>query len=147
MALQNSKRKEVMEGVVKMNRFAKIIIVGLMLLATLITAGCGEEKKYNELKNQVLPKIEGILNIKTDAGTGDEFTTLLNSKSKSIETHLAEMQRLAASDLKLNNDYLKVKSVYEKNLAMIKQNRKNYESMKQRKVNTREKMNYYTLGF
>lgn len=98
-----------------MGKLFKALLVVFMVLATLVITGCGEEKKYNELKNQVMPAIEQIT--KVDAkGSDEEYNKRLKSVTDPIDKNIAEMKKLAVSETKLNNDCLKVQAKYKDTL-------------------------------
>lgn len=86
-----------------MSKLIKILVVGLTILATLALAGCGEEKKYNEMKGQVVAMEAQLADTKdlTDKGIQKH-----NAVKKDIEAKLVEMKKLAVSDTKLNNDFI-----------------------------------------
>ncbi len=87
-----------------MNKIMKMLALGLLIIVTLAASGCGEEKKYNELKNQVVAMEPQFLNAVDISAKGLEKH---NALKKDIDGKMAEMKKLAASDTKLNNDFIK----------------------------------------
>lgn len=88
----------------------------ILLAATLAVGGCGEEKKYNEAKNALIPMIEECDSIKFDADSIPQMEEALKQheeKRAVIDQKLKELEELAKSDAKLNNDYLEFKKQFE----------------------------------
>ncbi len=87
-----------------MGKLVKFLLMSIMVLATLAMAGCGEEKKYNEMKNALVPQINAAMKLT------DKDVNVLEKKNAAawadIKAKVAEMQKLATSDTKLNNDLL-----------------------------------------
>ena len=109
-----------------MNKLTKILVVGLTILATLALAGCGEEKKYNELKNQVLPQIKQLSDINADVPKTD-FDKQLAEQMKEIDQKINKMQEYANSETKLNNDLIALKKEYQTVVEKRKSANANYE--------------------
>ena len=87
-----------------MNKIIRSLLVGVLILSTLVLVGCGEEKKYNELKNQIVAVEAQFQDFGDTSAKGLEKH---NALKKDIDGKLAEMKKLAASDTKLNNDFIK----------------------------------------
>ena len=87
-----------------MNKIMKMLALGLLIIVTLAASGCGEEKKYNEIKNQIVAMEAQFLDAKDTSAKGVEKH---NALKKDIDGKLAEMKKLAASDTKLNNDFIR----------------------------------------
>jgi|GEM_PF-2409074 len=87
-----------------MNKIIRSLVAGLLILSTLALVGCGEEKKYNELKNQIVAMEPQFLDAKDTSAKGVEKH---NALKKDIDGKLAEMKKLATSDTKLNNDFIR----------------------------------------
>ena len=88
----------------------------ILLAATLVVGGCGEEKKYNEAKNALIPLMDECDNIKYNRDSIPEMEEALKQhkeKRAVIDQKLKEMEELAKSDAKLNNDYLEFKKQFE----------------------------------
>ena len=87
-----------------MNKIIRSLLVGVLILSTLVLVGCGEEKKYNELKNQIVAVEAQFQDFGDTSAKGLEKH---NALKKDIDGKLAEMKKLAASYTKLNNDFIK----------------------------------------
>ena len=87
-----------------MNKIIRSLLAGVLILSTLALVGCGEEKKYNELKNQIVAVEAQFQDFGDTSAKGLEKH---NALKKDIDGKLAEMKKLAASDTKLNNDFIK----------------------------------------
>lgn len=94
----------------------------LLLLACIMIlfTGCHEEEKYNAAKNSFLQAEEEWSNAPCTIPSNDHKTVIdeeavkkHEETGKTLEAKLAELQKLAKSETKLNNDYLQVKEHYE----------------------------------
>ena len=88
----------------------------IFLGATLVVGGCGEEKKYNEAKNALIPMIDECDSIKFNSDSIPDMEEAMKQhkeKRAVIDQKLKEMEELAKSDAKLNNDYLEFKKQFE----------------------------------
>ena len=88
----------------------------ILLAATLVVGGCGEEKKYNEAKNALIPMIDECDSIKFNTDSIPDMEEAMKQhkeKRAVIDQKLKEMEELAKSDAKLNNDYLEFKKQFE----------------------------------
>lgn len=91
-------------------RSRKSIVLSLLLTFVLLVAGCGEEEKYNKMKNEVLQEAKV-------AGTISSKTPEWKQKWTGISKKMKEMQKIAEKNTTLNNDWImldtRLQSMYE----------------------------------
>lgn len=86
-----------------MKKMTRNMILTSLLVLSLAVAGCGEEEKYNKAKNALIPQIEKTWNLNYDKKDEAEAAW------KKIDAQVKDMEKLAQSDTKLNNDLLRIK--------------------------------------
>ena len=98
---------------------SKILLVMLVLISLLV-AGCNEEEKYNTAKNEFLQQQEEWSHIeymkpKAKGGTeiDEEGVAKRETQQAALDEKLNTLANLAKSKAELNNDYLKVKQNWE----------------------------------
>lgn len=101
-----------------MNKMVKFAGITAALAATLLLGGCNEEKKYNALKMEVVPVVEGYKKSTSNWSDGvakctERLNKIIEDK-KDISNKLEKMKELSKDDVNLSNDYLKVKREAEK---------------------------------
>ena len=111
-----------------MKKMFKMMVVMMMVVAAVLTAGCGEEEKYNKLKGEV----NGVVNQIWAVGTDFQLTPGSNSfyspehlqhlqKDKAdldklvpeYETKVKELEKIAIKDAKLNKDFTESKEDWD----------------------------------
>ena len=90
-----------------MKKRTRNMILTSLLVLSLAVAGCGEEEKYNKAKNALIPQIEKTWNLNYDKKDEAEAAW------KKIDAQVKDMEKLAQSETKLNNDLLKIKKEIE----------------------------------
>lgn len=90
-----------------MKKMTRNMILTSLLVLSLAVAGCGEEEKYNKAKNALIPQIEKTWNLNYDKKDEAEAAW------KKIDAQVKDMEKLAQSETKLNNDLLKIKKEIE----------------------------------
>ncbi len=134
-----------------MKNYIKPVLLGIMIMCVLIISGCGEEKKYNETKNEVVQMMQEANNIdyqkvkEKGLYTKEEYQQELDNINQAIEEHkqveekiyvkLDEMAELSKSETKLNNDLLQLKKEFET------QNKRWYGGINESKAITRMGLN------
>lgn len=105
-----------------MKKWVKCLGISLLIASTLTISGCNEEKKYNEAKNAVQPMMQECLRTDFDLSSKETFAKSMeehNKKKAEIDKKLKEMEELAKSDVKLNNDFQAFKKEFEDKDANI----------------------------
>ena len=93
---------------------SKILLVMLVLIS-LLAAGCNEEEKYNTAKNEYQQMREEISRLELTTG---EDRKLVNGKwtestlVPKMDAKIAEMEKYAAAKTELNNDFARIKEDY-----------------------------------
>ena len=104
-----------------MKKMLKMMVVMMMVIAAVLTAGCGEEEKYNKLKTEIIQYAE-----ETQKSAPSYYKPLSWSKVdpvnlRNVEAHIkylesripeynkkiAEIEKIAAKKVELNNDFQK----------------------------------------
>ena len=104
----------------------RILMLLILAMCVMMLAGCGEEEKYNTAKNEVLTLMDEAYNVKMKNLDPLPYNELDQAYNEALEKHkavedkiqvkLQEMEKLAAKEVKLNNDLIELKkSVKEKN--------------------------------
>lgn len=105
-----------------MKKWVKCVGVSVLIASTLAISGCNEEKKYNEIKNELQPLMKDCLTMDYDTKSKDGFEKSMAShdeKRAVIDKKLAEMEELAKSEVKMNNDFQAFKKEFEEKDANI----------------------------
>lgn len=106
-----------------MKKMLKLMVVMMMVIAAVLTAGCGEEEKYNKLKNEVLQyaKETYAINMEWQRPVNmryndpvhkqrtDEKIAKVKARVPEYDKKMAELEKIAKKDSKLNNDFQQFK--------------------------------------
>ena len=106
-----------------MRKMFKIMVVMMMVMAAVLTAGCGEEEKYNKLKGEIIQYAEETYKAgpnyyvplswsKIDPANMrniEERIKFLESKVPEYKKKIAEIEKIAVKKVELNNDLQKWK--------------------------------------
>lgn len=110
-----------------MKKMFKLMVVMMMVIAAVMTAGCGEEEKYNKLKGEV----NGVVNQIWAVGTEWERPATISfydpvnvqhierneARLKELvpvyETKVKELEKIAIKDVKLNKDFTEAKEDWD----------------------------------
>ena len=110
-----------------MKKIFKMMVVMMMVVAAVLTAGCGEEEKYNKLKGEV----NGVVNQIWATGTEwqrpatmsfydpvnvqhlQNDMARLNELVPVYETKVKEIEKIAVKDVKLNKDFTEAKEDWD----------------------------------
>jgi outer membrane murein-binding lipoprotein Lpp len=87
------------------NKVLQIFLVGLLVVTAVLITGCGEERKFNEGKQEVISLIAEMEKIHPSQENRKEFEVV---KQKAL-SKLEEMERLTVGNEKLAYDYKKLK--------------------------------------
>lgn len=101
-----------------MKKMFKLIVVMMMVIAAVMTTGCGEEEKYNKLKNEIIqyaeetqrsaPNYDKPLSwSKVDPvnlRNVDARIKYLESRIPEYNKKIAEIEKIASKKVELNND-------------------------------------------
>ena len=106
---------------------SKILLVMLVLIS-LLAAGCNEEEKYNTAKNEYQQMREEISRLELTTGEDrklvngkwTESTLTINEEAlkkhdelvPKMDAKIAEMEKYAAAKTELNNDFARIKEDY-----------------------------------
>ena len=104
-----------------MKKMFKMVVVAMMVIAAVLTAGCGEEEKYNKLKGEIIQYAEETRRAapnyyvplswsKVDPVNMrniEECIKYLESKVPEYNKKIAEIEKIAAKKVELNNDFQK----------------------------------------
>ena len=101
----------------------KALLVFILLITTLSITGCGEEEKYNKAKNAFLAAEQQL--VKIDVKDITKHDALV----KDLDTQIAAIQKIAASETKLNNDLIQVKQKYEHDKQIWKAMKAEHDSI------------------
>lgn len=110
-------------------RKKNLILCLVLVCVTLLMAGCHEEEKYNTAKNDFL-KVEQQWS-KIDPA--EKNVKKHDELGKQLDTKISEMQEIAKSETKLNNDLISLKKEYKNKNDMW--NRAKAEDMAIKKMN------------
>ena len=93
-----------------MKKMFKLIVVMMMVIAAVMTTGCGEEEKYNKLKNEIIqyaeetqrsaPNYDKPVNLRNV----DARIKYLESRIPEYNKKIAEIEKIASKKVELNND-------------------------------------------
>ena len=110
-----------------MKKMLKLMVVMMMVIAAVLTAGCGEEEKYNKLKGEV----NGVVNQIWTVGTEWQRPATISfydpvnvqhierneARLKELvpvyETKVKELEKIAIKDVKLNKDFTEAKEDWD----------------------------------
>ena len=136
---------------------SKILLVMLVLIS-LLAAGCNEEEKYNTAKNEYQQMREECYHLHLQLLTGEdqqyvngkwtESTLALNEEAlkkhdelvPKMDAKIAEMEKYATAKVELNNDFARIKEDYRQHKAewpsAVKQAQQKVENSKKKKTAT-----------
>lgn len=92
-----------------MSKILKIFFISMMIFSTIIIAGCGEEKKYNNFKNEFIKIQQEWESVEPTNENVDKH----NEIAKKLDEKISEMEKVSKSEMKLNNDLLDLKKKYK----------------------------------
>ena len=85
----------------KLSKAARVVLALTMVVAIFLVSGCGEEAKYNQLKNSFVKEMK--VYDKMYSGSTSDFQAIA-VKEKEMDKALADMYEITAKEIKLNND-------------------------------------------
>ena len=113
------------ERMIIMKKWSRTLLTGVLLVAVLAMAGCGEQEKYNKAKNEVVTMMQEAKTMKVTEPTNEpkdsqaykdqykENFADLQKKHDTAETKiqgkLTEMKEYAKKETALNNDLLQLR--------------------------------------
>ncbi|MFC2525271.1 hypothetical protein [Selenomonas noxia] len=134
---------------------SKILLV-LLVLMSLLIAGCNEQEKYNTAKNEYQQMREEcsrlelttgedqkLVNGKWTASTlavNEDALTKHDELVQKMDAKIAEMEKYATAKVEINNDFALIKEEYRQHkvewLSRVKQAKEKVENSKKKKTTT-----------